>query len=311
MSDAVIETTGLTKFFGRRCAVDQVTLRVPRGSVFALLGRNGSGKSTLTRMLLGLTVPTRGSATVLGEDCRRLSPTTRGRIGYVAEGHPLIDWMRVRDLVAFQRGSYRQWNDKLFRAVIDHFGLDEKAKAGQLSRGQRAGLSLALVLATGPELLVMDDPSLGLDPVARRTLLEAMILVTRDAGHTIFFSSHVLDDVERVADHIAIIDRSVLRVSASVETFRQHLRRVRLTFTDSPPPLPVIPGLLESRRDGRSIRLTLANPNAVSDQIIARLGAIDVEDLPLSLEDAVVAYLGDRGDRPSLLQQTREAEVVS
>ena len=211
MTDAVIETHGLTRHFGRRCAVDQVSLRVPRGSVFALLGRNGSGKSTLTRMLMGLLAPTRGSAAVMGEDCRRLSPSVRGRIGYVAEGHPLIDWMRVRDLEAFQRGTYQQWDAKLFRTVIDHFDLDAKARAGHLSRGQRAGLSLALVLATRPELLVMDDPALGLDPVARRALLEAMILVTRDAGHTIFFSSHVLDDVERVADHIAILDRSVLR----------------------------------------------------------------------------------------------------
>jgi ABC-2 type transport system ATP-binding protein len=308
MTDAVIETHELTRHFGRRCAVDQVSLSVPRGSVFALLGRNGSGKSTLTRMLMGLVAPTRGSATVLGDDCRRLSPATRGRIGYVAEGHPLIDWMRVRDLECFQRGTYRQWDAKLFRTVIDHFQLDDRARAGHLSRGQRAGLSLALVLATRPELLVMDDPALGLDPVARRTLLEAMILVTRDAGHTIFFSSHVLDDVERVADHIAILDRSVVRVSAPVETFTRRVRQWVLTFDGTPPTLPSIPGLVEARRDGRTVRLTLAN--AESDGAVTGLGAAAIEEVPLSLEDAVVAYLGDRGERTSLLQATRETEVA-
>ena len=107
MSEWVIQTAGLTRYFGAKCAVDQVTLNVPRGSVFALLGRNGSGKSTLTRMLLGLLEPTRGSASVLGTDCRNLDVQTRGKIGYVAEGHPLIHWMRVRDLHSFQRSFIR------------------------------------------------------------------------------------------------------------------------------------------------------------------------------------------------------------
>jgi len=310
MSEAAIEVRGLTRFFGGKCAVDQASFCVPRGSVFALLGRNGSGKSTMTRMLLGLLEPTRGSATVLGEDCRNLSPATRGRIGYVAEGHPLIGWMRVRDLESFQRSFYRQWDGRLFQAVIDHFGLDRKAKAGNLSRGQRAGLSLALVLAARPELLVMDDPSMGLDPVARRTLLEAMILVTRDAGHTIFFTSHVLDDVERVADHVAILDRSVLRVSAPVEVFRQRVRRWALNFAGPAPSAGDIPGLLEARRDGQSLRLTIANPSPQTERSLSELGALGIEEQPLSLEDAVVAYLGDRGQRQSLLQQTQEAGVL-
>src|SRR3984957_1238592 len=116
MSQYVIEAEKLTKYFGRKCAVDQLSLTVPRGSVFALLGRNGSGKSTLIRMLLGLLQPTRGSATILGDDCRQIKPATRGRIGYIAEGHPLIDWMRVRDLEAFQHSFYPDWDGQMFKA---------------------------------------------------------------------------------------------------------------------------------------------------------------------------------------------------
>jgi ABC-2 type transport system ATP-binding protein len=306
----VIQTRGLTRYFGRMCAVDQVTLGIPRGSVFALLGRNGSGKSTLTRMLLGLLEPTRGSATVLGEDSRHLSPATRGRIGYVAEGHPLIGWMRVRNLADFQRSFYPHWDEKLFKTVIDQFSLNDRASAVSLSRGQRAGLSLALALATRPELLVMDDPSMGLDPVARRTLLEAMILVTRKAGHTIFFSSHVLDDVERVADHVAILDRSVLRVSASVEEFRRRVKRLVLNFAGPAPAAASIRGLVEARREGQALRLTVANPDADTDRAIAELGAISVEEQSISLEEAVIAYLGQRGQRESLLQQTQEAGAI-
>ena len=299
-TDLVIRADGLTRYFGGSCAVDGVTLAVPRGSVFAVLGRNGSGKSTLVRLLLGLLPPTRGSATVLGDDCRRLSPATRGRVGYVAEGHPLIDWMRVRDLAAFQRASYPAWDQRTFDDVVGQFSLAATSRAGTLSRGQRAGLSLALVLATRPQLLVMDDPALGLDPVARRTLLEAMILVTRDAGHTILFTSHELADVDRVADHLAVMDRSVLRVVAPVDTFRDRVRRTAVTFAGGPPAtLPAIPGLLHSRRDGDALVLTRV-VHGTDD--LAGLGASSVRDVPLSFEDAVVAYLGHRDNRPSLLE---------
>jgi ABC-2 type transport system ATP-binding protein len=309
MTNSVIQTDGLTRYFGEKCAVDQVTLSVPRGSVFALLGRNGSGKTTFISMLLGLLSPTRGSARVLGDDCRELSPATRGKIGYVVEGHPLIDWMRVRELEEFQKSFYPQWDGRLFAAVMEHFDLRPAARARTLSRGQRAGLSLALSLATRPELLIMDDPAIGLDPVARRTLLEAMILVTRDAGHTILFSSHLLDDVERVADHVAIMDRSVLRVCCPVETFRSHVARRVLQFAGNAPHPPAIRGLLEARREGSELRLTFANFGAEAEQALAAMGALSISETPLSLEDAVIAYLGDRGKLLSLLQKTRETEV--
>lgn len=311
MSDYVIQTQGLTRWFGSKCAVDQVTLNVPRGSVFALLGRNGSGKTTLIRMLLGLLEPTRGSATILGEDCQRISPATRWRIGYVAEGHPLIGWMRVGDLESFQKSFYPQWNGRIFQAVLDHFGLERKSRASQLSRGQRAGLSLALVLATEPELLMMDDPAMGLDPVARRTLLEAMILVTRDAGHTIFFATHLLEDVERVADHIAILDNSILRVCCSIETLRSRITRLTLNFA-GPSPVPTrIPGLLQVRQEQNTLWLTVANFGPDARQAVDSLGAVSIEQTPIPLEDAIISYLSDRRLQQSLLAATRKAEAWS
>jgi ABC-2 type transport system ATP-binding protein len=276
-----------------------------------LLGRNGSGKSTLIRILLGILDPTRGSATVLGNDCRQMFTETRGRIGYIAEGHPLIDWMRVRELQAFQKSFYPRWNTRIFEAVIDHFAIDPSARARQLSHGQRAGVSLALAMAPQPELLVMDDPAMGLDPVARRTLLEGMILMTRDAGHTIFFSSHVLDDVERVADQVAILDRNTLRVACPVETFRERVTRVVLSFPSGPPRLPPIPGLLRAQRERDRIALTLANYGPDTRKVIDKLGIVGIEESALSLEDAAIAYLGERGERSSLLAATQMAGEVS
>jgi ABC-2 type transport system ATP-binding protein len=302
MNASVITTDGLTRYFGSKCAVDQATFAVPRGAVFALLGRNGSGKTTITRMLLGLLDPTRGLATVLGDDCRRIRPATRGRIGYVAEGHPLFDSMRIGELERFQRSFYPDWDATLFRKILKQFDLSDSQRAGKLSRGQRAGVSLGLALATRPELLVMDDPAMGLDPVARRTLLEVMILMTRDTGNTIYFTSHQLDDVERVADHIAILDRSVLRVCAPIETLQDRVKRWSLDFPGRPPAEPPrLPGLLEFGRDAGSLRLTVANPDEHTERAIAELSPADVHEVPLTLEDIVVAYLGGGGEKASLL----------
>ena len=213
--------------------------------------------------------------------------------------------MRVKDLESYQKSFFTNWDARLFKGVVDHFGLSPTARAKTLSRGQRAGLSLALALSARPELLVMDDPALGLDPVARRTLLEAMILVTRDAGHTIVFTSHELADVERVADHIAIMDLSVLRVCCSLDTFRERIKKVRLTFADNRFALPQTPGVLEIVRDGNTATLLLANHSA-----IASLSPLSSEEMPVSLEEAVVAYLRDQRNPSSLLQSNFLAGVA-
>jgi len=146
LGENVIEARGLTRYFGGRCVVDTLDLAVPRGCIFGFLGRNGAGKSTTIRMLLGLLAPTRGSASVLGFDSRALPPDVRARIGYLAEGHHVYGWMSVAECGRFQSAFYPRWNDRVFQSVLSHFGLKETARAGDLSRGERAGLCLALTL---------------------------------------------------------------------------------------------------------------------------------------------------------------------
>ena len=184
LARAAIEARGLTRYFGRKCALDSLSFSVPRGSVFAFIGRNGAGKTTTIRMILGLLEPTRGSSSILGYDSTTLPPAARARIGYMAEGHPVYAWMRVSQCEGFQRGFYDHWNRDIFAAVIDYFAVDPRTRAGHLSHGQRAGLHLALTLAAQPEVLVLDDPAAGLDPAARRSLLEAMIYFTRSRQRT-------------------------------------------------------------------------------------------------------------------------------
>jgi ABC-2 type transport system ATP-binding protein len=300
--DPVIQADRLTRFFGARCAVDSLSFRVPRGSVFAFIGRNGAGKTTTIRMLLGLLEPTRGSSSILGHDSATLPPEVRGRIGYMAEGHPVYGWMRVSQCEGFQRGFYSHWSQEIFATVIDYFAIDPRTKAGHLSHGQRAGLHLAMTLAIEPELLMLDDPATGLDPAARRSLLEAMIYFTRSRERTIFFSSHLLDDVERVADHVAILDYSVLRACSSVETFRERVRRLSVRFPGEPPrDLPPLPGLLRLNRDENELTLIVANPNGQTQRILRSLGALAVDEQPISLEDALIAYVGRHGKKSLFL----------
>jgi ABC-2 type transport system ATP-binding protein len=303
-NEIAIHTQGLTRYFGARPAVYDLNLAVPRGSVFAFLGRNGSGKTTTIRMLLGLLAPTRGEAAILGYDTRALPPEARARIGYLTEEHQLYGWMTARECAGFQSRFYSKWSDKVFRGVSGHFGLSPSARVKDLSRGERAGLCLALALAPEPELLILDDPGLGLDPVARRSLIESMIYLTRRSDRTIFFSSHHMADVERVADYIAVLDRSVLRACCALETFRGSVQEVRLRFSGTPPAASNIPGLLQAFRSEGELRVTCVHYNGKTEKALRALGPIEMEVAPLALEDAFISYLGERGEKSFILSET-------
>ncbi len=301
--DPVIRVQGLTRYFGRKCAVDGLSFDVPRGSVFAFIGRNGAGKTTTIRMILGLLEPTRCSCRLLGHDSAGLPPEVRARVGYMAEGHPVYGWMPVGQYGRFQSSFYPRWNQSIFAAVVDHFSIDPRTKAGHLSHGQRAGLHLAMTLAIEPEVLMLDDPATGLDPAARRSLLEAMIFFTRSRERTIFFSTHLLDDVERVADQVAVLDYSVLRACASVDTFRERVRRLVARFPSAPPDdLSAIGGLLQAAREDNELSLLVANPGGRTHRLLESLGAVAVEEQSVGLEEALIAYVGRHGQKSHLLK---------
>ena len=292
MSDYAIQTHHLTRYFGAKRVVYDLNLAVPRGSIFGFLGRNGSGKTTSLRMILGLLAPTWGSSTILGHDSQRLPPHVRARIGYLAEGHPVFGWMRVRDAQAFQSRFYPKWNSGLFNSVLEFFRVDPRTRARNLSRGERAGLCLAMALAPEPDLLVLDDPAIGLDPVARRSLLESMVYATREAERTIIFSSHLLADIERMADHIAVLDYSVLRAQCSLETFRSCVQQFVLKFAGKPPELPPIRGMIQCIPRANHLRLTLVNVTQETRALLQGLAPLGIDEVPISLEDAFVSYLG-------------------
>jgi ABC-2 type transport system ATP-binding protein len=293
----VIAIDHLTKYYGNREIISDLSLQVPRGSIYGFLGRNGMGKTTTIRIFLGLEDATRGSARVFNLDSRHLPPEARARIGYLPEGHHVYGWMSVKECGQFQASYFPAWNQDVFETVLTHFRLAPEMKAGHLSRGQRAGLCLALTLAPEPELLVLDDPALGLDPVARRSLLQSMLYVTRKADRTIFFSSHLLSDVERVADRIAVLDGKVLRADCTVDLFRRQIRHFVLKFRDQPPATPDFPGLLESFRTDRELAMTLVNVTMDTENRMNALEPVSIEPVDLTLEDAFINYVGERGEK--------------
>ncbi len=292
MSEIVLETKGLTKYYGATAALDHLDLQVPRGCICGFLGRNGAGKTTAIKMMLGLLHPTAGSASLLGCDSTTLTPAIRQRIGYVTEGHRLFRWMSIARLEYFQRAFFPgQWDDRFFADMIEYFELSKKRKIKHLSNGQRAQVSLALALAPNPELLIMDDPTLGLDAAIRRQFLEGMIeLITRQ-GRTVLFSSHILADVERVADRVVVVDRGRLRADCPLETFRTSIRKVVAHFADSAPEEVELEGLLHYRHSDKQLELTLVD---VGDAEVAdwarQAGAERHEFVEMNLEDQFIEF---------------------
>jgi ABC-2 type transport system ATP-binding protein len=314
MADVIV-THRLTKFYGEHCVVDSLDLRIAPGTVYGLLGRNGAGKSTTIKMLLGMVHPSYGRAELLGEDALQLRPETRARIAYLAEGHPLYRWMTIGQAVNFTRAFYERfrWNQPLLEQILDHFELSPKRRIRKLSRGQQAQVALALAVATDPELLILDDPTLGLDTVVRRDFLESLIQIIQRRGRTILFSSHILSDVERVADRIGIICDGVLRVDCPTDHFKDLLRKVVLAIDgshgDGPPDLAGCPGVVSHRMVGGHLELVVVGLGDEHHAWFASRRFREVETVEFNLEDAFIEYTrGPRRSLPVFVQE--EGEVM-
>lgn len=285
--ECVIETQGLTKRYGNVEAVRALNLLIARQQITGFLGRNGAGKSTTLKMLLGMIRPTEGTGTVLGKriDDRRESCEMRSQVAYVAEDKQTYAYMTVEQMIGFTRSFYSDWQPEVEQRLLKQYQLPLRRKVKALSKGMRTKLALLLALARRPVLLVLDEPSEGLDPVSIEELLEALVAAGGD-GTTVFFSSHQITEVERIADQVCIIDQGRLVMDLSLDQLRQDYRRITLGFAAKPPQEEFrLPGIERIRTSGRQLTV-LASHN--TDAVVERahsLAAVSVEVEPVSLRE--------------------------
>jgi ABC-2 type transport system ATP-binding protein len=300
---AAIELHNLVVKYGEHPAVNGLNLTVPTGAIFGFLGPNGAGKTTTIKAMLGLRPPDGGSARVLGYDAMTQSLAVRARVGYVSEVNSLYEYLTIPQISAFCRSVSRQWNQGVVDRYIGMFGLPTNVKVGKFSKGMQSQLALSLALGSNPDLLILDEPTAGLDPIARHEFLNQLVAEIAAAGKTIFFSSHVLSEVEAVADWVGIIRDGKLVVCDELDHLKQTQKVLKLTYVDLPSAEEVkalrgLPGVMSLAQEGRSVRLlTHGDVEALSQTIQARPYALrGMETLDLSLEDLFLEYMKGDGD---------------
>jgi ABC-2 type transport system ATP-binding protein len=296
-SPPLIELDRVTRRFGNKTALDNVSLIVPRGGVFGLIGGNGAGKTTLIKHILGMLRAETGVVRVFGLDPVQNPVGVLGRIGYLSEDRDLPDWMRVRELMRYTQAFFPAWDERYAEELREAFDLDPQAKIKNLSRGQRARAGLLVALAHRPELLVLDEPSSGLDPVVRRDILSAIIRTIADEGRTVLFSSHLLDEVERVADRVAMIHEGRVLLTETMEQIQNTNRRITLRFDEAQDRPPQLVGAFSCTGAGCEWTYTCHGEGEQLKLAARALGATVVAEAALSLDEIFLARVHPRSDR--------------
>jgi ABC-2 type transport system ATP-binding protein len=296
MMDHVIETHALSKQFGKFHAVSELNLRVSRDQITGFLGRNGAGKSTTIKMLLGMTHPSSGTGTLLGHSITdpQQNREARRQVAYCGEDKQLYAYMSVKQLIQFTSSFYPDWRSEVAASLLDQFQLPPDRKVKSLSKGMRTKLALLLALARRPALLILDEPTEGLDPVSIEELLQTLSGLPAD-GTTVFFSSHQISEVERIADRVCIIDRGRLAVDLSLDEIRQDHRRITFKFSHQ------LSDRLFDLPEVRSVETNGPQVTVISshgaDAVIERAKAADavvIDVAPMSLRELFLCTVQDR-----------------
>ena len=292
MSEPVINVSDLTRRFGAKTALASVSVSVSRGAVYGLVGANGAGKTTLIRHVLGLLRAESGSVRVFGRDPVAEPVAVLSRIGYLSEENDLPGWMTVDELMRYSRALYPGWDDPYAEELRRMFALHPAATIKTLSRGQRARTGLLMALAYRPELLVLDEPSSGLDPIVRRDILGAVIRTIAHEGRTVLFSSHLLDEVEQVADHVIMISQGKVALSAPLDVMKQSHRCITVRFPEARMRPPELAGVLRWDGAGQEWTAVCRDGSGGLQAAAARWGAQIVAERAPTLDELFFAHVG-------------------
>jgi len=302
MNDFAIEASALKRSFGGRPALDGLDLRVPAGSIFGFLGRNGAGKTTTIKILMGMLKADSGAARIFGVDAGdpARNVEARRRIGFVTEDKELYPYMTVDQVIRFTRPFFPKWRDDLERRYLKMFDLPPGKKISDLSKGMRSKLMLLLAICHSAELLILDEPTDGLDPAAIEDVLRELVAIAASQGTTMFFSSHQLTEVEQIADNICIIDKGRSIVAGVLDDLKAQYQRFRIVLeNDLPAGIRWVDGVENVRQEGRTISL-LASRNA--DAVAAQIGSLSgatMERFPVGLKEIFLEHV--RSDENALV----------
>jgi ABC-2 type transport system ATP-binding protein len=288
MTEAVIQIEQLVKTYGSKNVLQNVSLSIPAGQTLALLGRNGAGKTTMIRILLGLLPADSGVCRLGGVDPAVDPLKVRSNVGYLAEDQTMYGWMTPVELCLFLTPFYPTWDMTLARDSLDRFEIPCHTRIGRLSKGQAVKLGLVVALAHRPAIVILDDPAMGLDPIARKEFNRDLVEHLQTSGCTVLYSSHLLDEVEAVADAVAILDRGKIVRTATTDRLRDDVKQVVLavdSLAEAPPP----EGLLDVRRHDDRVAIIADQAGRYIQQL--SVAGIDHNVVDLSLDEIFEAYV--------------------
>jgi len=295
MTESAITIEGLHFSYGKTHVLKGVDLEVPKGSIFGFLGRNGTGKTTTIKTLLGLQKPHSGRCVIGGLDSFTETLEVRRRIGFMAEDQQMYGWMTISRIIKWVAGFYPDWDYKFADELADMLGLPKNTKVKALSKGQNSSLALLLALGHRPDIVILDDPTLGLDPIARKDFLRHVIELLQSNGVTVFFSSHLLYEIEPVADHIAILDKGVIIKASRTEQLRESVRKFVLTPKQEAN-FSGLAGILDILKVGDNVSITVEDCDDEKRNRLKSMSVNGMTEVALNLDEIFEAYvIGNRG----------------
>jgi ABC-2 type transport system ATP-binding protein len=292
MQQTVVDIRELSRAFGQKNALDSVSFSASVGLVYGLVGANGAGKTTMIRHLLGLLRAEAGSVRVFGLDPVRDPVGVLSRVGYLSEDRELPEWMRIDELMRYTQAFHPTWDAAYAQDLLDTFGLEPAKRIKDLSKGMRAQAGLIAAVAHRPELLILDEPSSGLDAVVRRDILDAIVRTVADDGRTVIFSSHLLEEVERMSDHVTMLHQGRVTLSGPLDDARRGYRRSRVHFDRHHDQVPAVNGALAMEGGGRTWSVVHDTPLEDFRAAVGSLGGEVVETRDATLEEIFLARAG-------------------
>ncbi|HXC58441.1 MAG TPA: ABC transporter ATP-binding protein [Steroidobacteraceae bacterium] len=292
MNAPIVEVKGLTRRYGDNRALDNIDFSVGAGRVYGLVGANGAGKTTLLKHLLGLLRPQAGTVRVFGDDPIRHPGRVLKRIGYLSEQRDMPEWMRISEFLSYLQAFHPTWDMRFAYELVDTFKLDADRKISALSQGMRAQTGIIAALAHRPELLILDEPSNGLDAVVRLDIIDAVIRTVADEGRCVIFSSHLLDEMERTCDHVTMIQDGRITFDCDLDAIKETYRFTRVTFAVHQAQPPIFPGALLTHGGGHSWHMVHDVPIEQFRTAVHSAGGEIFESRMATLEEIFLARAG-------------------